>query len=147
MEDITSVYRPNMLPPEFLKAYIQNRREEELAIVRDLVQPMSVRNPNIWMMTVVTKQDLWWHQNAEVSDHYTTGEYNQCIEDIMSRRGHANFPHEYHGTSLIMNNFRTGDGLVLAPTAEGYDQTIQYDYWKHLLDSLNAQAQRMDQRG
>ncbi len=79
----------------------------------------------IVMMTLVTKQDLWWHNRHPVSDYYQLGIYNESIKKIQNTLGQANFIHDYISASLITENFTVGNGEILAPVAEGYEQRIQ----------------------
>ena len=54
----------------FLAAYIEDRCAEELAILRrvaDAIRPVAGR---VWMLSLITKQDLWWPQRAKVEQHY-----------------------------------------------------------------------------
>ena len=96
-----------------------------------MVQPMTTMHPKLWMIILVTKQDLWWSERAAIADYYEHGLYNKSIEEITNKRGQVNFPHEYHAASLIMNNFRSGDGEVLAQTTQGYDRLSSMLIGKH----------------
>jgi len=92
---------------------------------------------NIWMITLVTKQDLWWNQRTSVKDHYMKGEYNQFIEQIIHQRGRQNFVHEYLSTSLVISNFVTAQNELLKPTVAGYDQNIQFANLQQLNETID----------
>jgi hypothetical protein len=77
------------------------------------------------MITIVSKQDLWWNQRNEVKDHYANGEYEQIIQGIRNRIGSTRFVHEYCSASLVMENFLSGANEMLVPTTGGYDQSLK----------------------
>lgn len=77
-------------------------------------------------------------KRKKVKDYYTTGEYNNCIERIISARGKQNFRHEYLSASLVLSNFSAGEGEILVPITEGYDQNLQYAHLEQLADTLNS---------
>jgi hypothetical protein len=77
------------------------------------------------MLTLVTKQDLWWDRRAEVKDHYEQGDYSSVIERIRKERGTQGFDHDYLSASLEIVNFATKADGNLATTVAGYDQRLQ----------------------
>lgn len=89
------------------------------------------------MITLVTKQDLWWNERNKVKDHYMNGEYNSTIEKVMGRRGRNNFAHEYVSASLVLSNFSTSSGELLAPNTAGYDQNIQLENLLNLFKTVD----------
>src|SRR5205085_734665 len=112
----TKYYEDPMTPAQFMTAYLNNRRARELQIMKDLTPRLIDAQKNIWMITLVTKQDLWWDRRRQVQQHYTQGEYNSYIKQITLKRGANNFTHEYLSASLLISNFRTGGGELLAST-------------------------------
>jgi hypothetical protein len=122
----------------FMQLYLESRRNRELQIIRDLVPHLNTAKEDIWMLTVVTKQDLWWKDRTNAQAFYEGGEYNSLVEQIASVRGKAKFAHAYVSASLVQSNLQTNDGEVLAPTAEGYDQTLQYANLTNLLHMINT---------
>jgi hypothetical protein len=77
------------------------------------------------MVTLVTKQDLWWSQRHEVKAFYETGAYNALINDLRKHKGEANFSHDFISASLNLLNFKTEDGTVLTKTVAGYDNALR----------------------
>jgi hypothetical protein len=111
---------------EFISSYLDTKRKLELDLLNHLTPHLSVAsNSRIVMMTLVTKQDLWWLNRHEIRSHYQNKDYQKSIENIQNTLGKNNFNHEYISASLITENFATGNGEILAPVAEGYDQKIQ----------------------
>lgn len=135
-------YQPGMKEDEFLEAYTQSRRQREIEIIRELTPRVKDARHKIWMITLATKQDIWWKQREDVKRHYMEGEYAGCINDILKKRGERYFYHEYMSASLVLSNFVSGTRELLAPTAEGYDQNIQWANQSRLLESIRAFAKR-----
>lgn len=102
----------------------QSSIDEELKLVSEIKQPIINAKKNVWMITLVTKQDLWWSKKEEVTKHYQQGEYNKLIEEIRHYRGINQFSHAYVHASLIIQNLMIGNELIV-PTAQGYDQLLQ----------------------
>lgn len=127
-----------MTEAEFLAEYLTARRKIELDTIRDLTSRLIDAENKVWMITLVTKQDLWWKERETVREHYTVGEYNDCIEKVLAQRGRQNFQHEYLSASLVLSNFRAGDEGILVPITEGYDQNLQFVHLDHLANTLEG---------
>jgi energy-coupling factor transporter ATP-binding protein EcfA2 len=131
----------DMLKEEFIHEYFETSRATELEIIDGLVPHLQDARGKTWMITLVTKQDLWWRERVQVKNHYTRGKYNECIQQIANQRGKQHFRHEYLSASLVLSNLKTESGELLVPTTEGYDQNIQYANLKEFTDTLLAFAQ------
>lgn len=119
------LFVPNMSKEDFFKAYTEDRRKEELRILKDLASRLRDAPGVIWMISLVTKQDLWWLERNDVEKHYVNGEYSEIIEQIRNIRGSANFKHRFLSASLRWNAMRDGEGESLASTAGGYEQNTR----------------------
>jgi hypothetical protein len=93
------------------------------------------------MITLVTKQDLWWGEQAEAKAFYTEGRYGEIIGEIEHERGALNFRHEYVPVALLRSNFAPGTGDVLKPTTGGYDDEILLAHQVHLLRLIDGLTQ------
>ncbi|MDX6692982.1 MAG: hypothetical protein QOF02_585 [Blastocatellia bacterium] len=138
----TEYFKPGMTKDEFLAAYLEACRKRELKIIEDLTPRLLDAPGKIWMITLVTKQDLWWNERLKVQQYYAEGEYNNFIERIKHERGAQHFSHEYLSASLVINNLTTDAGELLAPTTGGYDQNIQYVHLQQLLENVNSFARK-----
>jgi GTPase SAR1 family protein len=127
---------------EFVTSYTENRRQYELDYLRLLAPRLMDADSDIWMITLVTKQDLWWKHAADVQAFYMHGEYNEIIRDITNQRGANNFTHHYLSASLVISNLISGTGELLIPNAEGYDQHVQARHLANLLNSVTTFAGR-----
>ena len=106
---------------DFSAADSKARRDVELAALQTLIDGMTAVNRPIWMITLVTKQDLWFDQRLQVRDHYANGVYNKIIAKFSTAIGERNFQHEFLPVSLTLSSLATLDGKVFAPTCAGYD--------------------------
>jgi hypothetical protein len=134
------LYLNGMTKLEFVKEYSESCLELDLAVLRKLKQLLSLSNPKkTVMITLITKQDLWWNDRVKVREHYQNGEYQDLIQEIRNHRGANNFIHEYKSASLILENFVDGAGELLLPTTAGYDQRIKSANFNNLIDEIEKQ--------
>ncbi len=125
---------------EFLRAYLHSARQNELDVLQQLQPFLSTANGRIWLVNLVTKQDLWWHHCNAVEKHY-----RDSLADVITRvRGDRNpqtFRHELVFASLVIGNFITGKNDILACNAPGYDQQLQIKTVRRLLETFDALRQ------
>jgi hypothetical protein len=114
-------------PETFLPAYLENRRKEECDVWKELVGVARQAPNDPWLMTVVTKQDLWADQQEEVHQFYTDGSYSDVIRDTRSGLGGKKLRHEVAFASFIIQNFVGPADQTLAETVGGFDQKKQID--------------------
>ena len=61
-------FAQGMTKQQFLHVFLESGREEEIKQLERLV-PALIRSPDkLWLLTLVTKQDLWWDKRTEVRD-------------------------------------------------------------------------------
>jgi hypothetical protein len=132
-----TVYRKGMSEAEYIDAYLEYNRQREIKALQELAPHLQAVAKKFWMITLVTKQDLWWPERHKVEKHYKDGEYEACIQGITRVRGVANFIHHYYSVSLIPENLATLDGKILARTAYGYDQPIRIANLTSFAQGLN----------
>jgi hypothetical protein len=131
------VYRQGIDEPEYINNFLTYNRNGEIRALNELAPHLTAAEGKIWMITLVTKQDLWWPERYNVEKYYKDGEYDKCIQRIISVKGAENFSHNYYSVSLILENLRTKDGNVLASTTSGYDQQIKTANLTNFLKGLN----------
>jgi energy-coupling factor transporter ATP-binding protein EcfA2 len=127
---------------DMFSAYLEDRRQRELEIIASLVPHLSAAPNRIAMLTVVTKQDLWWKDRDQVAAFYERGNYNTYINDLRHKRGGNVFMHDYVPASLVLSNMETANHETLALTAEGYDQNLHRAYQHNLLSQVVSMANR-----
>lgn len=119
-------YEESMSKDDFLLKYFSEKRAEEISVMEERIVPaIKLIDGPIWMITLVTKQDLWWTERNQVEAHYRKGEYNRHIENLEKSLGVQNFKHEYLSVCLTANNFRSGTGEDLALVTAGYDDPLR----------------------
>lgn len=133
-----SLYHPGATPEQFLERYLNACRDRELGVLEKIAPFLTRadRNRKTMMITLVTKQDLWWEQRTQVREHYITGSCDRIVRDIQTTRGTANFIHEYCSVSLVMENFVSGTNEMLAATTGGYDRRLQLVNLRRFLQVL-----------
>jgi hypothetical protein len=122
----------------FLPAFLAACREDELDVLRRLSPHFCANRRRCWLLTLVTKQDLWWREHASVEAHYRTGEYGALISKMIQQVGEYNLRHEVVFASLVISNFMTGNKELLAETAAGYDQLRQVASLRRFCETLYA---------
>ena len=129
-------YQKGMTIEEFLPAYLQVQRSEELKVL-DEIRPhlCDADLRKLWMITLVTKQDLWWKEREDVGRHYLEGDYDRVIQQIAAARGARHFVHRYLPVSLISSNLRAG-GTLLAEVASGYEDILRISRLRHFMDAI-----------
>lgn len=136
------VYKDGMTQEQVLEAFLQQQRDVELQILRELEPHLSTAKGKLWMVTLITKEDLWWKRRADVEQYYRQGEYAEQIQAIAQKRGANQFTHEHVCASLAISNMTTDAGERFFVTAEGYDQNIQADHLQRLLDAIDTLAKQ-----
>jgi NADH:ubiquinone oxidoreductase subunit 3 (subunit A) len=129
-------YQPGITKQEFINNYLKVRQKEEITLLNQLIPHLSVAGKSkVVMMTLVTKQDLWWLDRHRVREYYEGGIYDQSIQGIQNQLGKFNFIHKYISASLLTENFGV-EGEILAPVAAGYDQKIQLINFDKVLEFI-----------
>ncbi len=124
---------------EFLQAFLANRRNEELKVLREIASRVTPPpGGKFWMLTLVTKQDLWWDDRAAAEAFYQQGEYATLVESIVTRHGKRLFRPEVSLASLVISNFVTGRGESLQPNTAGYDHRLHAMSLRRLFEKLDA---------
>jgi hypothetical protein len=123
---------------EFMKAYLEDRRADELSIFRQLVPHIKASRQRLWLLTLVTKQDLWWPKRSEVEQHYRQGEYGAAVATLLSGQDQRRLTHEMLFASLVICNFATGRDERLKSNAGGYDHRLQVESLRRLFEVVDA---------
>lgn len=62
--------------------FLQRGRTLELTSLQEWTSLLGAAGTPTWLMTVVTKADLWWHLREEVLTHYQEGAYAKKLRDV-----------------------------------------------------------------
>lgn len=130
----------SMSPEQAADAFASRQRDRELATLREYTAHLGLAPRKLSLLTVVTKQDLWWDRREDVRRHYE-GEYAQVVDELRRRIGEQNLAYKLWSASLISKNLRDGEGQVIVPTARGYDEPLQVANAKRLVELVEQEAQ------
>jgi hypothetical protein len=115
-------------------AFLSSRRDRELDLFAETAGFLEKLTLPLKLITLVTKEDLWWADRERVRQHYEQGEYSTLVERIRTSKGEQHFVHEYVYGCLQMQNLMLGDGTPLALTTAGYDDSARYEGQKRIMD-------------
>jgi hypothetical protein len=133
------LFRDGMTSDDFIARYTHEQRERELNVLKELVPHLSVSSSrNTTLITLVTKQDLWWNSRLSVKNFYTAGGYHDQIQMLRNRIGATNLCHECLSVSLVMENFLSGSGELLAPVTQGYDERLKLANLRYFLSTIEG---------
>lgn len=90
--------------------YLTRHRELEISRLSEWVPFLADRDVSSWVLTVVTKADLWWDQRDDVLHYYENGAYDQAIRQQDPNIHHVVLPycsvvHKFFGTAPVSGNF------------------------------------------
>jgi hypothetical protein len=132
---------------EFVMAYLADRRKEEERVLKLLCEEIRQCNRPMWMMTLVTKQDLWWDERDTVKEYYESGRYLRFISNCVGSKTTDQFRHESVYVSLVLRNLTTGRNELLSRTVAGYDQPLQAQSIEKLLQVFEGLMEWEEQHG
>lgn len=138
--DELEIYREGMTREEVGRAYAAARRAAEVETLREFASQLALAPGRLSLVTVVTKQDLWWSERAAVRHHYE-GPYAEAVTALRHRVGEQNFTHTLWSASLVAKNLRDGDGALLVPTAQGYDEPTRRWHAQRLAEIVEQEAE------
>lgn len=90
--------------------YLSTHREEELRALHEWLPILGDRSITKWILTVVSKADIWWDNNEEVLDNYRSGAYAEEIRRQDPKIRHAVMPYcsvaqKFYGRVPLSGNF------------------------------------------
>ncbi|AFY69592.1 hypothetical protein Pse7367_1298 [Thalassoporum mexicanum PCC 7367] len=133
------LYQPGMDVGDFVKVYAQNRRDREINVLKKLLQYLEIADSKeTILITLVTKQDLWWHDRQLVKQHYMQEDYNKILEEATNKIGSNNFKHEFLSASLVIANYISAAGELMIPNAEGYDSSLRDANLRNFFDTVES---------
>lgn len=125
---------------DFLTAMLEQHRKDELGILNQLVPHLATSSGKVWLLSLVTKEDLWADDRPEV-EKWLRAEYATRISDVAQQKGTAHFRHEQVSASLVIGNYVTKRGEVLQKNLAGYDHRRAVESLRRLLEVIDALRQ------
>jgi hypothetical protein len=132
------LYRSTPTQEDFLAAYLTDRREEELRVLRLLEPHIKACPEKLWVISVINKEDLWWDKKGHVIAHYSDGEYGNIIRSMQGHLGAARLHHEIIYLSMLIGSLTTGRQERLAANVAGFDSELQFQSIRQALNTLEA---------
>ena len=124
----------------FLRTYLEAGRQDEIGCLKHLSPFIKECPRRLWLVSAITKQDLWRTDESGVEAWYREGEYGKLIGDV-ARAGPKTFRHEPHLLSLVIGNFVTPNGETLAKNVQGYDHRAQIESVRRLFEIIDGLRQ------
>jgi len=132
---------------QFVDDYLRDCLDQEDRVLKTICEAINLCDKPIWLLTLVTKQDLWFDQRDAVERHYSQDKYATIMKSCLGRKTEAIFRHETVFVSLVIRNLMTGRGEVLKNTIGGYDAPAQEVSFERLLQVFDALMQWEEQHG
>jgi hypothetical protein len=124
---------------DFLKQYLTTQRQDELDVLKSMMPHIQICPTKLWLLTVVTKEDVWYGNWEYIDKFYRDGEYGQVVKDLVKHHGNRQFRADVVLASLVICNFTTTiANEQLVKNAAGYDQACQVKSVRRLFDTLDA---------
>lgn len=135
------LYQNGMTSNQFMDVYAEECRIRGLDVLNKISPYLSIADrQKTVLITLVTKQDLWWNDRIKLQDYYQNGDYEKLIQDIRNKKGSASFIHEYQSASLVIENLFSGANELLVSTTGGYDQRLQAANFKKLIKTIETHS-------
>jgi len=131
------LYEPERDKDTFLKKFLAANRQDENRCLRQLVPFIKECPRKFWVLSAITKQDLWRTQESVAESWYRDGDYGTSIQEI-AQHNRTTFRHEPHLLSLVIGNFVTSKDETLAKNAQGYDHRAQIESVRRLFEILDG---------
>jgi hypothetical protein len=122
---------------DFLAAYTDHGRVDEAEILERLAPHLHTAPGKMWLLSVVTKEDLWFPSRAEVERHYSAGRYASAVASVVTAKGVQAFRHELVPACLVISNLVTRDGEPLEKNTEGYDHRRAVESVRRLFEVVS----------
>lgn len=125
--------------------YLNSKRQEESAIFSDFATKLAAVPGPMGLMLLVTKQDLWWGNRAEVARHYGRGAFATHLKKLAEAKKATGLVVDTQSASLSIQNLLTSDQRLIVPTASGYDSLLQlanFQRFDHKLEEMASALAR-----
>jgi energy-coupling factor transporter ATP-binding protein EcfA2 len=97
-------------------SWLSRHRANELAAMREWLPLLGNGDTTSWILTVVTKADLWWNEREEILEYYEQGTYANEIQGADPHLRHSVLPyssvfHRFYGAGHLSGTFDDEDRL------------------------------------
>lgn len=95
------------------ESFLKEHRQIEQDMLAEWTALLGDEHTIGWVLTVVTKADLWWHQKDEVLNHYTAGPYYAALGDVKKLspvvKEYCSVLHKFYGAAPLSGVFDEED--------------------------------------
>jgi hypothetical protein len=123
-EDINSAVRNGVVRAD----YLERHRRREVDLLGEWAQLLSSE----WVMTIVTKADIWWDEKFDVGTYYASGSYREKLRALFPRAHLMVRP--YSSTTSRFYN--------CIPTAGSFDDRTRTDLRTEIFRLLRESAEK-----
>ena len=96
-------------------AFLIKQRQLELEMLSEWTPLLGGTDSANWLITVVTKADLWWQQRIDVMKHYETGAYFQSLGEAQALKPvvleYSSVFQTFYGEGHLAGGFQDSDRL------------------------------------
>jgi hypothetical protein len=131
------LHEPGMDKDVFLRKYLEAKRADEVGCLKHLLPFLKECPRKIWLVSAITKQDLWRRDKSAAEKWYSDGEYGDLVRELIVSKG-TTFRHELHPLSLVIGKFVAAPDEVLAKNIRGYDQRDQVESVRRLFEVIDG---------
>ena len=141
------LYDPEKGLDGFVTDYLRDCLKSEEQIMKLVCDAVKNCAAPIWVLTLVTKQDLWWDDHENVSKYYTEGKYGKVVKECLGGKSERIFRREIACASLVIRNLMTGRNEVIKKTVAGYDAPLRDKSFEKLLRVFDGLMQWEKEHG
>lgn len=95
--------------------FLAEQREVETDLLSEWTALLGGREGVGWLITLVTKADLWWDRREEVMAHYQTGQYYQALGDAQFLNPvvleYSSIFQKFYGQGSMSGEFQDSDRI------------------------------------
>lgn len=93
--------------------FLKERRKVEIDLLKEWTELLGDKETSKWLITLVNKADLWWHDKEKILSYYETGQYSKSLGSakILSPSvvSYCAVFHKFYGESPISGFFDDKD--------------------------------------
>ena len=142
---LENTYQDGLSKNAFLNKFKPAMQAKEFEVLNVIESAIKHRSSKLWMLSLVLKQDLWESTKQNVENWYIgDGDYAAKISEL--RNSYPKLKIESVFGSLVLSNFTDGDGVMLAKTVAGFEQSKAVDTYHRILDTLTQLAAWRDEK-
>ena len=96
--------------------FLDKHRQVEIDLMKEWNSLLGDRETAHWLITLVTKADLWWDRREQVLTHYEKGDYYQALGDAKDLRPvvlpYSSVFHKFFGEGALSGQFDDRDRVL-----------------------------------